>query len=250
VTGAERAQAQPLAQPDTCTIGASRRQRARRNFRRSTDRRPGAGDDLTARILRAHDEAQLLCAGDDMRGAIFTDADGEQRTARRGAETRPSCTCRGTCKRFQCRRVRVPEGESEAERHTIVAQRMGADRIRRRPQRRRREVKADVGDRAPERACTAAGDDLPGTRPACCDHVKHVQRSLDGMLGRDRADRLRDRGISAHTHVKVHASVACHRTQPHIGGNAVEVQGSATIDRDGNLGFKIGGEGHRCDRAA
>ena len=191
-----------------------------------------------------------LCAGDDMRGTIFADADGEEGTTRRGAQTRPPCTRRGACKRFQCRRVRVPEGETEAERHAIVAQRMRADRIRRRPQPRRREVEADVGDRAPERACTAAGDDRPGTRPARCDHVKHPQRSLDGMLGRDRADRLRGRCISAHAHVKVHASVACHRTQSHIGRNAVEVQGSATIDRDGNLGLEIGDEGHRCDRGA
>src|SRR3977135_3529092 len=133
-----------------------------------------------------HDEAHPFRAVDDMRGTIFADADGEERTARRGAETRPPCTRRRACKLFQWGRVRVAESETEAEHHTVIAQRMRADRIRWRPERRRRQIDADVRDRAAERAYTASGDDLPGTRPARCDHLKHAQCRFDRMFGRDR----------------------------------------------------------------
>ena len=62
------------------------------------------------------------------------------------------------------------------------------------------------------------------------------------MFDRDRADRRRCGGVSADTHLHVHATVAHLRLEPHIGGHLVEVQGPATINRDGHLGLELGGE--------
>ena len=178
------------------------------------------------------DESQPFHAIDDPRGAILVDADGEERTARRGTKPGRACTRCGACKLFERGRIRMAEGKTEAERHMTVAHRMRADRIRRRAQRRGREIDADVGDRAAERACTAGGEYLPGARPARRDHLEHAQCCVDAMLGRDRADRPCGGGISADTHAKVDAPTARLRVEPHIGRDPVEVQGTATVDRD------------------
>src|SRR4029079_16882847 len=112
------------------------------------------------------DESQPFRAIDDPRGAILVDAHNEERSARRGPKPGRVCTRCGACELFECGRIRMAEGKAEAERHTTVAHRMRPDRIRRRAQRRGREIDAHAGDRAAERACTAGGEYLPGTRPA------------------------------------------------------------------------------------
>ena len=54
----------------------------------------------------------------------------------------------------------------------------------------------------------------------------------DAMLGRDRTDRPCGGGISADTHAKVDAPATRLRGEPHIGRDPVEVQDTATVDRD------------------
>ena len=179
-----------------------------------------------------HDEPQPLHAVDDTRGAILVDADGEERTARCGAKPAPARVRRGMRKLFQRGRIRVAEGKTEAEGHMTVAHRMRADRIRRRPQRRGCEIDTDVGKCAAERACTAGGEYLPGPGPARRDHLEHAQCRVDAMFGCDRADRRCGRGISADTHMKIHTPAARLRVEPHVSGDPVEMQGTATIDRD------------------
>ena len=61
------------------------------------------------------------------------DADDEQRASRRGAQAAAPARARGLDKLCERVRIGVAEGETDAERDAAVAQRMQADRFRRRP---------------------------------------------------------------------------------------------------------------------
>ena len=146
------------------------------------------------------------------------------RSARPGAVRRPvpPCTRRGACKCFQCGRIRVAEGETEAERHMASS----------------RSACVPIGIR-PAAAIAAAGDrrGCRRSRGRTRLHLRRRRSSLARALPAAITSSMRNAastacsaatapigcrggGISAHTHVNVHASVARHRTQSHIGRNA------------------------------
>src|SRR5215468_2663588 len=98
----------------------ARRERAGGNFRCSADRRARASDYLAARVIRAHDEAKPLRDIRQMPGTIFGDAHDEERTARCGTITRRPRLRRRVRKFLECSRMRMPEGETKADRQSAV----------------------------------------------------------------------------------------------------------------------------------
>src|SRR4051794_26091597 len=90
----------------------------------------------------------------------------------------------------------------------------------------------------------------PAPRPGGRHHAEDAQSGTDALVGGDRADRPCGGGTPADTHAKVDASAARLRSEPHIGRDPVEVQGTATVNRDRDLGLEIGEARRRCDRAA
>src|SRR5260370_13509337 len=106
------------------------RKRAGRYLRRSTDRRAGAGNNPASRIARTDDEAKLLRNVRETRSRMSGDTDEQERMGRSGAQTRGTREGCRACKLLERGRIRMSEGETEADRHGAVAKRVLAARLR------------------------------------------------------------------------------------------------------------------------
>ena len=138
VRGAGPGCAQPLAQPEMCTIqsvaGKMARElggnRSRRNQSGGAGRRARAGDDAPARIARIDDEAKLGSAAFRVAMA-FASVSGPSKSARSGAGRTQSAPIRlGDAHQLDQRiGLDVPEGETKAERARAILQTMQRDRL-------------------------------------------------------------------------------------------------------------------------
>src|SRR6266446_4662679 len=223
------------------------RKRAGRYLRRSTGRRASAGNNPASRIARTDDEAKLLRNVGETRSRMSGDADEQERMGRSGAQTRGTREGCRACKLLERGRIRMSEGETEADRHGAVAKRVLADRLGRRPLRQPRVIDMHGGDRVAKGRSAVSCDNIPRARCRSrrCDDADNVHCSIYRVLGGDGAQRSRATGITSESDVKV--CWLC--PHPHVGRNGVEVQRTATIESDGNLWGDPDREGRCCNRA-
>jgi hypothetical protein len=129
----------------------------------------------------------------------------------------------------------MSEGKADADCDIAVAKRVDANRLGRPPTRRPRQLEESISNRAAKCRRAARGDDIPRTRvrPPRCDHAHDVHRGLDRMRGHDGAERRRALGIAREREVKPCTLALCSHTQ--VGGNRVEVERTAAIERDREL---------------
>ena len=143
----------------------------------------------------------------------------------------------------------MSEGKAEADCDIAVAKRVHTDRLGRPPPRRSRQVDETIGNRPAERRSAARCEDIPRTRggPRRCDHAHDVHRGLDRMLGHDGAERRRALGIARDSDVKAWTAGVCQHA--HVGGNRVEVERPAAIERDRDLWSDVRRESGCGERA-
>ena len=167
------------------------------------------------------------------------------RSARPGAVRRPPAPKRAAAsiKRFERLRVRVPEGETDAERQASVTQRMEADGVCRWPWRRRRGCDQQIGDGGAEDAWSVTFDERLGARlrPMSRDGLQQSRRQLERMLGRDRAERRGVRCIAAERHLP--SGRLGSGAQPDVGRHGIEMERAAAIDHHRDFRPQHGGEG-------
>jgi hypothetical protein len=129
----------------------------------------------------------------------------------------------------------MSEGKAEADCDTAVAKRVRTDGLGRPPRGRLRQIDEAIGDRLAERRGAARGEDIPRTPggPRRCDHAHDVHCGLDRMLAHDGAERRRALGIAPDSEVKACTAEVC--PHAHVGGNRVEMERPAAIERDRDL---------------
>src|SRR5258707_3358561 len=117
-----------------CSIARKKwRKRAGRYLRRSTDRRAGAGNNPAPRIARTDDEAKLVRDVGETRSRMSGDADDQEHMGRSGAQTRGTRGGCRACKLLERGRIRMSQGETNADRPAAVPKPRFADRPPRPP---------------------------------------------------------------------------------------------------------------------
>src|SRR6516225_9919610 len=92
------------------------------------DRRADAGDDVPARIVGVHNEAELLGCSYETGRSLARQAEHQYRPARRGAHATCAGRMRGINQAFEGYGIGMAESEADAASERSVAQAVNADR--------------------------------------------------------------------------------------------------------------------------
>jgi hypothetical protein len=192
---------------------------------------------VPTRVTSVHDEAETFGCRSERRSRFGLDVYDEKHASRRGADSLRSGVLGGIGQSFQHHGVRMAQDQTDAERNTSGPQPMDADPFGRGAGAWSWYVGHRSGRDSAEHVQSLFVDHFAGACEGAsrCDRFEQPDNDFDYMLGGNDADGRRSVAVAAEQHMKPSAFRQPFGPNSHVGGKGVEMQGTASVDDNGNF---------------